>query len=118
MDKTPMLAGDGSVNPSWESAHRDFHHALLSGCGSARLDSIATELRDCAELYRFWSREPAHDTERDVASEHRRITELTLARDADGAARALAGHIESTTAALVEYVARQPELTGVQDNSE
>jgi len=117
LEKTPMIEADGSVNPSWESAHRDFHHALLSGCGSARLASIATELRDCAELYRFWSRELAHDTDRDVASEHRRIAELTLSRDAGGAARALADHIERTTAALVEYVAQRPELAGIQDNS-
>jgi DNA-binding GntR family transcriptional regulator len=76
LDKTPMITADGHVNPHWESAHRDFHHARLSGCGCARLESIATELRDCAELYRFWSRELAHDTDRDVASEHRRLTEL------------------------------------------
>ena len=107
LDKTPMTTADGNVNAEWVSAHRDFHHALLSGCGSARLESIAAELRDCAELYRFWSRELAQDTDRDVASEHRTITELTLARDADGAATALADHIERTTAVLVDYARRR-----------
>ena len=107
LDNTPMVTADGHVNPQWEAAHRDFHHALLSGCGSMRLESVAAELRDCAELYRFWSRELAHDTDRDVASEHRRITELTLARDAEGAAAALAAHIERTTAVLADYVRRR-----------
>jgi DNA-binding GntR family transcriptional regulator len=45
----------------------------------------------------------AHDDTRDVAAEHQRIAELTVARDEKGATDALRDHIERTTAALVRY---------------
>ncbi len=103
LQRTPMTTADGHVSQSWASAHRLFHVSLLSGCNSTRLESIATGLRDCSELYRHWSRELAHDTGRDVASEHREIAELSAARDADAACAALGKHIERTTAALLTF---------------
>jgi DNA-binding GntR family transcriptional regulator len=103
LQKTPMTTTDGHVSQTWASAHRLFHLSLLSGCSSTRLESIATGLRDCSDLYQHWSRELAHDTDRDVASEHRDIAELTAARDADAACAALGKHIERTTAALLTF---------------
>lgn len=103
LERTPMTNGDGHVSSEWAEAHREFHHVLLAGGRSSRLIGIADSLRDCSDLYIHWSRELAHDDRRDVASEHRAIAELTLARDADGAGAALAQHIERTTAALVDY---------------
>ncbi|MEQ3551417.1 GntR family transcriptional regulator [Pseudonocardia nematodicida] len=103
---TRMTTADGHVAPDFTVAHRTFHNALLAGCGSARLEGIATGLRDCAELYRHWSQEFAHEADRDIAAEHRAIAELTVARDEAGATRALREHIERTTAALVRYVER------------
>lgn len=103
LERTTFTTDQGHIREPWTQAHRTFHHALLAGTKSRRLESIATGLRDCSELYQHWSRELAHDTDRDVASEHRTIAELTVARDADGATKALAGHIERTTAALVNY---------------
>jgi len=100
-----MTTAEGHVSGAWANAHREFHHSLLSGCQSTRLIAISTELRDCSELYLHWSRELAHDTDRDVAFEHREIAELTVARDADGACAALERHIERTTAALLDYAA-------------
>lgn len=98
---------EGHVGGEWAQAHQAFHNALLSGTRSRRLESIATELRDCSQLYQHWSVELAHDTDRDVAAEHRNITELTLNRDAEGATRALAEHIERTTATLIEYAQKR-----------
>jgi len=103
LTRTPMNTPDGHVNPEWADAHIDFHHVLLAGGRSRRLTDIADNLRDCSNLYQHWSRELAHDTQRDVAAEHQEIADLTLARDADGAADALARHIERTTQALVAY---------------
>ncbi|MFJ6539775.1 GntR family transcriptional regulator [Streptomyces sp. NPDC091385] len=103
---TPMLTPEGHVDPAFTVAHRDFHHTLLAGCGSARLEAIATGLRDCAELYQYWSHEFGGDTTRDIAAEHRAIAELTVARDEAGATRALREHIERTTAALIRYAER------------
>jgi DNA-binding GntR family transcriptional regulator len=101
---TPITAPDGGVNEAWIASHRQFHRALLAGCGSVRLEAIATALRDSAELYRIWSRSIAHDEDRDVACEHRRLTELAIARDVEGTVEALAAHIQRTTDALLRYV--------------
>jgi DNA-binding GntR family transcriptional regulator len=96
---TRMMTADGHVAPDFTVAHRTFHNTLLAGCGSARLEGIATGLRD-------WSQEFAREADRDIAAEHRTIAELTVARDEAGATRALREHIERTTAALVRYVER------------
>jgi DNA-binding GntR family transcriptional regulator len=103
LQRTPMNTPDGHLSEAWTSAHRDFHHALVSGCQSPRVETIATGLRDCSELYQHWSRELAHDTDRDVAAEHKELAELAVAGDADRAATALKAHIERTTAALVRF---------------
>lgn len=99
----PGIAEDGGA--AWRQCHREFHHALLSGCGSPRLLAIADSLRDSSELYRAWSRTLARDTDRDFAAEHRAIVDRVLARDADGAVEALSRHIERTTATLLDFAA-------------
>lgn len=109
---TPATTADGHVSVDWSEAHRHFHHVLLAGGTSSRLTAIADSLRDCSDLYIHWSRELAHDDHRDVAAEHNEIAELTLARDADRAAGALAAHIERTTEALVRYT----NLVGTSDD--
>lgn len=111
--RTPMTNDDGHLTALWAQAHRDFHHVLLAGGRSTRLTGIADSLRDCSDLYIHWSRELAHDDRRDVAAEHQEIADLTLARDADGAADALAQHIERTTAALVRYAEARDDRAGV-----
>jgi DNA-binding GntR family transcriptional regulator len=110
MSRTPVMTPDGHVNPEFAEAHRDFHRALLSGCGSSRLEAVALGLRDCSELYLYWSRQIARDTDRDIAGEHRALAELAIARDSDAGSVALTDHIERTTAALVRYAeSLQPE---------
>lgn len=103
--RTAVATAEGEINEAWLSAHRRFHQALIAGCGSPRLQGIATALRDTAELYRIWSRSLAHDDDRDIAAEHSRMTELAIARDADGLAAALAAHIQQTTDVLLRYAA-------------
>lgn len=106
---TTYTTRDKHLDEKWSQAHHMFHRALLAGARSPRLESIATGLRDCSLLYQHWSIDIAHDLERDVAEEHRVIAELTVARDADGAAKALTDHIERTTAALLAYAASRGE---------
>jgi DNA-binding GntR family transcriptional regulator len=104
---TSAATPDGEVNEEWITAHRTFHHALLSGCGSPRLQDLATGLRDAAELYRIWSSSLTRDTARDIAGEHRRLLALAIARDADGLSTALAAHIQQTTDMLLHYAASE-----------
>lgn len=108
---TPLINPDGHVNIDWAEAHRHFHHVLLAGGTSTRLTAVADSLRDCSELYLYWSRELAHDDQRDAAAEHAEIVEHTLARDADRAAQALSDHIERTTDALVSYANAAADLS-------
>jgi DNA-binding GntR family transcriptional regulator len=104
--RTPMLDGD-RANPAWVEAHRAFHHCILDGSGARRLSDIARGLRDCSELYQFWSYSKGGGPDRDIAAEHREIAERTLARDGDGATTALTRHIEATTDLLLDYLKRK-----------
>ncbi len=117
LDRTPILNGE-HANPAWVQAHRVFHHAILDGSGVRRLSDVARGLRDCSELYQFWSYTRSRDPDRDIVAEHREITERTLARNEDGAAAALAQHIERTTTRLVAYLNREapaPPNGGLSD---
>lgn len=79
----------------WETWHRAYHEALIRACGSPILLTFCSQLHDLSDRYRrlFLS---AHDFDRDVPGEHRKITEATLARDAVTAGELLQRHIERT----------------------
>jgi DNA-binding GntR family transcriptional regulator len=109
--RTPMVDGD-RANPAWVDAHRTFHHCILDGSGAKRLSDIARGLRDCSELYQFWSYNKRRDPDRDIAAEHRDIAEHTLARDEDRAATALTQHIQGTTDLLLDYLNRKDSGPG------
>jgi DNA-binding GntR family transcriptional regulator len=103
LERTPVTRDDGTVSEDWSTAHRDFHQALLTGCGNRRLESVANSLRDSAELYRRWYWVLTDDHERDLAREHRQLKDLALARDADRAMKVLAEHIDRAPALLIAY---------------
>jgi DNA-binding GntR family transcriptional regulator len=103
LERTPVTRDDGTVNEEWAVHHRDFHRALLAGCGNARLAAIAQSLRDSAELYRRWYWVLTDDHQRDVAAEHRQLKELALARDVDAAIEVLTEHIERAPRQLIAY---------------
>ncbi|MFE6287125.1 GntR family transcriptional regulator [Streptomyces sp. NPDC057877] len=98
--RTPAHAPEEGEHYSgaWAEAHRVFHRTLLEGCGNPVLLETFDRLWTASELARRWS---AHrDPDRDGVAEHRRLEEAALARDADGAAEALARHLTLTAAAL------------------
>ena len=100
----------GHVSEAWRREHRDFHHALVAGCGSPLLLSTREALFDQAERYVALSiaqRSPPRD---DVA-EHRRLMEAMLARDPDGAIAANRQHIERTTEKVLATVRALRSLT-------
>ncbi len=100
-----MKHADGSVDREFARRHRDFHIALLAGAGNSYLQSLTSGLRDRAEMYLAWSCYLNEDPLRDIAGEHRELTELTIAREADAATDALSHHIKQTTDSLIEYIA-------------
>jgi DNA-binding GntR family transcriptional regulator len=103
MSVTPYLTdGDPArVTDEWATAHAAFHRALLDGCENRKLLQLANGLRDETELYRLWSQPLGSEKDRDLAGEHRRIMELALAHDVDGAVEALRQHISHTTEVLL-----------------
>lgn len=85
----------GQETEQWEAWHGAFHATLTEPCQSAILLQFCQQLNKIQDRYRriFFAR---HDVDRDVASEHRLITEATLERNADRACGLLADHIERT----------------------
>jgi DNA-binding GntR family transcriptional regulator len=88
-------ARDGQRNPAWETAHRDFHTALIAACGSRRMLEQCAALFDEADRYRHASRIASADR-RDDEDEHTEIMTATLRRDADRAVALLTRHMQRT----------------------
>jgi len=82
------------LNPEWEVLHREFHMALVSGCGSPWLLHFQAVLMDQATRYRRLS--IAYAPARDSVGEHQGIVDATLARDADRACELLSAHFALT----------------------
>jgi GntR family transcriptional regulator, carbon starvation induced regulator len=79
----------------WERWHRAYHEALIGACGSPILLQFCGQLHDLSDRYRrlFLS---AHNFDRDVPGEHRKITEAAVAHDAATACELLRRHIGRT----------------------
>jgi DNA-binding GntR family transcriptional regulator len=103
LERTRLVDDNGKYREEWGFRHRDFHQALTAGCNNARLQEVVLRLRDSAELYRRWWWALVADRQRDLAAEHRQLKDLTLARDADAAAEALADHIKRAPDQLFAY---------------
>ncbi len=86
-----MAAGDRAVAEAWKRYDWEFHHALISACGSQVLLDTHAAIYDkylryqmVAGLYRG-----------DVASgEHRLLLDAAIARDAEAAQRTLRKHVQ------------------------
>ena len=86
-----MAKGERSITTSWKRYDWEFHHALISACGSDVLLETHAAIYDkylryqmVAGLYRG-----------EVASkEHRKLLECALARDWQGAQRTLGKHVQ------------------------
>ncbi len=109
LERTPMAAQSaagvsadpGTLSDEWRAAHARFHNALIAGCPNVRLRTMASSLRDAAELYRSWSVPLGHDEDRDIAGEHEAIAEAVLARDAVRAVAELSKHLRRTADVLI-----------------
>ncbi len=91
-------SGEG-IDHDWALAHASFHGALLAGCKSRWLLSVASTLRDQTERYRNLSvivNQSTGDAPRDVAAEHEAMAKAALARDATTACALLREHLERT----------------------
>ncbi|MEH2522523.1 MULTISPECIES: GntR family transcriptional regulator [unclassified Bradyrhizobium] len=96
------LSGSPADDPKWRTAHKEFHHALVSACGSPTLLSIRSSLYDRSERYRSLSA-AYRPVSRNKAGEHRALMLAARNRDADQAVALIERHIRSTTDNVVKY---------------
>lgn len=80
---------------NWEELHQGLHFALTKACESPILLQFCHQLNDIQDRYRriFFK---LSDFDRDVAHEHKLITDATLNRNVKLASKLLADHIERT----------------------
>ena len=86
----------------WATAHRQFHEALVAGCGSPWMMRLCRLLYDQSERYRALSVQPAKKRKRDVGTEHRELAEAALARDADRLCRLIEAHFRRTAELILQ----------------
>lgn len=104
MARIPQARDDipSVMREDWEMRHATFHAALISACGSPILLEICEKLFSRADRYRRMSVTLSGGA-RDATGEHRRLMELALARDAEGASKELREHYGLTAAALAGF---------------
>jgi DNA-binding GntR family transcriptional regulator len=89
---------------SWSIAHRQFHEALVMGCGSPWTLRLCRLLYDKSERYRNLSAVEGKERGRDVTAEHKALADAAMARDADALCRAIEAHFGLTTRLIVDGV--------------
>lgn len=103
----------GAPKVETEKCHREFHRALISGCGSSQLMQISQQLFEQARRYQMLSISRSARP-RDAEREHRQIMAAALARDTELAVRLLNDHVNLTEKIVIEmdalptFVERRP----------
>jgi GntR family carbon starvation induced transcriptional regulator len=100
------------VNSQWERLHRDFHIALVNGCGSRWICRISTQLFDAGERYR---RLALHQLdEASDLDEHKTMMEACINRDADKAVQLIRVHYDN----ICRVVTRSLEAQGAEQTTD
>ena len=91
------------VNSDWVKEHRNFHAALVAGCGSPLLMAIRDNLFAQAERY-FALSIVSKVSARNDKGEHEQIMRAALARNAPRATQLLTDHIDRTTERVAKFL--------------
>jgi DNA-binding GntR family transcriptional regulator len=86
-------------NPAFDDPHREFHSALISGCGSQWVVIMCARLFDHAERYRSLSRR-IRVAPRE--NEHKKIVDAALGRRVEEAVALSKRHVEITAEIILE----------------
>jgi len=81
---------------AFEDRHKEFHIALLSGCGSPILLRFCSQLYDLNIRYRYLAGRSMNYQARDVAQEHADTLQAAIDRDANLASECLLNHYRQT----------------------
>ena len=96
-------------NPAYDGPHREFHAALVSGCGSEWMVRMFEQLFEHAERYRNLSRKLAVAPRE---NEHKKILDAALARRLDEAVALSKRHVELTAEIILEQPAVSRDIKG------
>ena len=97
--RTPVWTTDSEhYSDEWAEAHRQFHRALLEGCGNDVLLDTFDRMWTASELARRWATSLTLD--RDGVAEHAALETAALDHDADLAAELLGRHVMRTAHTL------------------
>jgi DNA-binding GntR family transcriptional regulator len=102
LSRAEEQASSDEALAAWAFAHRQFHEALVAGCGSPWTLRLCRLLYDQTERYRALSVQPARRRKRDVGKEHRELTEAAMARDADALCRLIEAHFGETASLILQ----------------
>lgn len=100
MSRMAQPAEPGTDAP-WAMAHRQFHRALIDGCGSAWTLRLCSLLYDQSERYRNLAARVGGSKRRHAPDEHRKLMDVALARDADAACAMIREHFELTSRVIL-----------------
>ena len=98
--ETRMLAGEDNLSELWKRCDKEFHHMLVSACGSRELLQAHGSIFDRYLRYQIiaviFRGAPA-------ANEHREMLAAALARDPDRAIAILENHIDECVAHTLRH---------------
>ena len=107
LSRIPVPSAPGPESELWRKHHREFHSALLAGCGSRWLQSLASSLFDHAERHRQIAIGPTTKSKRSAAKEHSAIVTAALAGDKARALDMLEAHFSETARMVVDELSSQ-----------
>lgn len=103
----PSTATDRDGAAQWEAAHRQFHFALVSACGSAWRLRFWHTLADHSERYRklrLGIDLPQSPDTRDIQTEHEAIAAAVINGDSDRAIALMDGHLAKTETVVTQLL--------------
>ncbi|OWW04663.1 GntR family transcriptional regulator [Rhizobium sp. R72] len=94
-----LLAGDTSRTIAWVRYDWEFHQAIVSACNSAALMAALSSVFDRFLRYHMLAQSFRGQA---VVDDHKRLFELALKRDVEGARAVICRHIESGVAHVLK----------------
>lgn len=111
LSRTP-LPDSPDRHVAWAIAHRQFHEALLRGCGSPWFMHLGRLLYDQSERYRNLAENHTQPGSRDALDEHQQLLDAAMARDAGKLCELIETHFLLTTNIILQVEFGQPEEAG------
>lgn len=88
----------------WVKRHRDFHESLVAACTDTWLFRLRSMMFDQLDRYRFVTKKAPQGLGQHKFTEHRKIMDATIARDAATATALMEEHIRDTSRRVIDLL--------------